>query len=223
MIDFITTNYVSMVGFVAAGLVIATLSMRTMIPLRMIGIGSNVAFITYGILFHSAPTVMLHMILLPLNLYRLREMFVLIKKIETASKGDMSLDWLKPFMSKRPIARGKILFRKGDEAHHLYFVLTGRLHLQEIDVDVAPGSVVGELGMLAPHRTRTQTLECTEEGTVLEIGYEKIEELYYQNPRFGFFFLRLSTARLFDNITRLELLLAERDREIVELRTAAAT
>jgi CRP-like cAMP-binding protein len=197
--------------------------MRTMIPLRIIGIASNVAFITYGILFHSYPTVMLHTILLPLNIYRLREMRVLIMKIEAASKGDMSLDWLKPFMSKRSIARGEILFRKGEEAHHLYFILSGRLHLNEIDVDVMPGAVVGELGMLAPHRTRTQTLECIEEGAVLEIGYEKIEELYYQNPRFGFFFLRLSTERLFDNIGRLERLLAERDLEIGELRKTAAS
>ena len=50
-------SYVTMVGFLAAGLVIATLSMRTMIPLRIIGLASNVAFVTYGALFGSVPTV----------------------------------------------------------------------------------------------------------------------------------------------------------------------
>lgn len=215
-------NYVTIVGFVAAGLVIATLSMRTMIPLRVVGIASNVAFVTYGILFHSYPTIVLHSILFPLNVYRLREMLNLIKQVGAASKGDMSLDWLKPFMSRRPINAGEILFRKGDEAHHMYFVLTGRLHLREISIDILPGSVVGELGMLAPSRTRTQTLECTESGAVLEIAYEKIEQLYYQNPKFGFFFLRLSTARLFENIGRLERTLAERDHEIGNLREAIA-
>jgi len=48
-------TYVTMIGFVAAGLVIATLSMRTMIPLRLIGIASNVAFVTYGALFEAFP------------------------------------------------------------------------------------------------------------------------------------------------------------------------
>jgi len=216
-------NYVTIIGFVAAGLVIATLSMRTMIPLRIIGIASNVAFVSYGVLFHSYPTIMLHSILLPLNIYRLREMLNLVKQVQAASKGDASLDWIKPFMSKRNVEVGEILFNKGDLANHMYFVVTGKLHLREIDIDILPGSVVGELGMLAPERTRTQTLECTENASILEIAYEKIEQLYYQNPKFGFYFLRLSTARLFENIGRLERTLAERDHEILTLRKAVAT
>ena len=53
-------NHVTAIGFVAAALVIATLSMRTMIPLRVIGIFSNFTFVTYGILFGSYPTIVLH-------------------------------------------------------------------------------------------------------------------------------------------------------------------
>lgn len=213
-------DYVTLIGFVAAGLVIATLSMRTMVPLRVIGIASNVAFAAYGYLFGSIPTMVLHAILLPLNVYRLREMLDLIAKVRTASQGDQSMDWLKPFMSKRTIKAGEILFRKGNPADHMYFVVTGRLHLQEIDIDVLPGAVVGELGMLAPTRERTQTLECIESGSVLEITYDKVEELYYQNPTFGFYFLRLSTARLFENLSKLERKCAERDEEIIRLRQA---
>jgi CRP/FNR family transcriptional regulator, cyclic AMP receptor protein len=215
-------NYVTVIGFIASGLVIATLSMRTMIPLRIVGLLSNVAFVTYGLLFGSMPTVMLHSILFPLNVYRLREMLNLIKRVKVASKGDMSLDWIKPFMSKRAVAAGEVLFRKGDEASQMYFVVDGELHLQEIDVAIGPGAVVGELGMLAPARTRTQTLVCTQAGSLLEISYDRIEELYYQNPQFGFYFLRLSTARLFENIGRLETTVAERDREILALRSAIA-
>jgi hypothetical protein len=215
-------SFVTMVGFLAAGLVIATLSMRTMIPLRIVGIVSNVAFVTYGALFGSIPTVVLHSILFPLNIYRLHEMLKLVKQVEAASKGDMSLDWLKPFMIERTITVGETLFRKGEKANHLFFLVSGQLHLQEINLDLAPGAVVGELGMLAPERTRTQTLACTENGLVLEISYEKIEQLYYQNPKFGFYFLRLSTARLFDNIKRLESALRERDEEVLNLRKALA-
>src|SRR5262245_44339486 len=163
-------NYVTMVGFLAAGLVIATLSMRTMIPLRVIGLASNVAFVTYGALFGSLPTVILHGILFPLNVYRLHEMLKLVKQVEAASKGDMSLDWLKPFMSERAIAVGETLFRKGDKANHLFFLVSGQLHLNEINLDLAPGAVVGELGMLAPERTRTQTLVCTEGGPVAALS-----------------------------------------------------
>jgi hypothetical protein len=209
------------VGFIAAGLTIATLSMRTMMPLRMTGIAANVAFVAYGFMFGSLPTVVLHCILFPLNVYRLAEMMKFLKEVKAASAGDLNMDWLKPFMHRREVAAGEILFRKGDEANHLFFVVSGLLHLHEIDIVVKPGSVVGELGMLAPARKRTQTLECKESGTLLEIGYDKIEELYYQNPKFGFYFLRLSTARLFDNIERANKLLAERDAEITRLRAAA--
>ena len=145
-----------MVGFLAAGLVVATLSMRTMISLRIVGLASNVAFVTYGALFGSIPTVILHAILFPLNIYRLHEMLKLVKQVEEATKGDMSLGWLKPFMSERAIAVGETLFRKGERANHLYFLVSGQLHLQEINLDLAPGAVVGELGMLAPERTRTR-------------------------------------------------------------------
>jgi CRP-like cAMP-binding protein len=211
-------SYVTVVGFVAASLVIATLSMRTMVPLRITGIMSNVAFMTYGLLIGSIPTYMLHMILFPLNIHRLHEMRKLIRQVKAASAGDLSMEWLKPFMSKRAIRSGEILFRKDDEATAMYFVVSGKLHLHEIDIDVMSGSMVGELGMLAPSRRRTQTLECTETGAVLEISYDKVEELYYQNPTFGFYFLRLSSARLFDNIGRLERKLEERDHEIIALK-----
>jgi len=126
-------------------------------------------------------------------------------------------------MTERAISVGETLFCKGDKANHLYFLVSGQMHLQEINLDLAPGAVVGELGMLAPERTRTQTLVCTENGLVLAISYEKIEELYYQNPKFGFYFLRLSTARLFDNIKRLEGALHERDEEVLSLRKSLAS
>lgn len=213
-------DIVLIVGFIAAGLSIAQQSMRTMVPLRATGIAANIAFVTYGVLFGSIPTIILHAILFPLNVYRLVEMLRLIRQVKAASAGDLSMDWLKPFMHRRPIEAGEVLFRKGDEADRMYFVVSGRLHLHEIDVDVPAGAVVGELGMLAPLRKRTQTLACRESGTLLEIGYDKIEKLYYQNPTFGFYFLRLSSARLFQNIARLERLLEERDAELDRLRAS---
>lgn len=76
--------------------------------------------------------------------------------------------------------------------------------------------------MLAPGRARKQTLVCTESGAVLEIAYDKVEKRFYQNPKFGFYFLRLSSGQLFENIARLERTFAERDREIVALKPAAA-
>lgn len=215
-------NFEMVIGFVAIGLVIASLSMRTMVPLRLVGIASNISFIGYGILIGSLPVVLLHAILFPLNIYRLREMLALLKKVKAAARGDLSMDWLKPFMHKRSVAAGETLFVKGDEADGLFFLVSGRFHLSEIGVDLPPGTIVGEMGFLAPEGTRTQTLTCSQSGQVLQISYERVEELYYQNPGFGFYFLRLTTSRLFENIGRLEETLAEREREIRRLREAKA-
>lgn len=207
-----------LIGFVAIGFVIASLSMRTMVPLRVVGIASNISFISYGLMIGSLPVVILHALLFPLNIYRLHEMLCLLKKVKQAVRGDLSMDWLKPFMNKRAVAAGETLFRKGDEANGMLFLVNGRLHLKEIDVDLPPGTIVGEMGFLAPGGARTQTLVCTENGQILQISYERVKELYYQNPTFGFYFLRLATSRLFENIGRLEATLAEREREIQRLR-----
>ena len=215
-------DFVTLIGFFAAGLVIATLSMRTMVPLRIIGIASNVAFVTYGFYFGSLPTVVLHTILFPLNVYRLHEMLKLIREVKAASRGDQSMDWLKPFMSKRAIKAGEILFHKGDTADEMYFLVSGRLRLNELDIELQPGAVVGELGFLEPDRSRTQSLQCSQNGSLLTISYDKIEELYYQNPTFGFYFLRLASSRLFENIGRLERTLAERNAELDHLREQSA-
>jgi hypothetical protein len=59
------------VGFVAAGLVFATFYMRTMIPLRLVGITSNVTFMFYSWFAGVVPLFVLHSALLPLNIWRL--------------------------------------------------------------------------------------------------------------------------------------------------------
>jgi CRP-like cAMP-binding protein len=53
-----------------------------------------------------------------------------------------------------------------------------------------------------------------EGGEIMSISYEKVKELYYQNPRFGFFFLRLTSERLMQNIARLEAMVAEQKAKL---------
>lgn len=62
---------VNAVGFAAAGLVLATFCMRSMDTLRWVAIASNVAFIAYGYLDGLPPVLLLHILLLPVNVYRL--------------------------------------------------------------------------------------------------------------------------------------------------------
>ena len=70
-----------MIGYLAAGLVFLTFYMKTMIPLRIVGLCSNVAFIAYAILDGLYPVLILHVILLPLKAFRLRQMLVLTRRV----------------------------------------------------------------------------------------------------------------------------------------------
>ena len=56
------------------------------------------------------------------------------------------------------------------------------------------------LGFLAPDDTRTATLECVDEAVVLRISYDQMKQLYFQNPKFGFYLMRLASQRLFREI-----------------------
>jgi CRP/FNR family transcriptional regulator, cyclic AMP receptor protein len=197
-----------MAGYLAAFLVFLTFYMKTMVPLRVIGICSNCVFITYAYLGGLYPVLILHVILLPLNSLRLREMLRLSREVRGATQGDLNMDWLKPFTSTRRVKSGDVLFRKGDVADAMFFVVSGRYRLTELGIDILSGQVVGELGLLALDQSRTQTLECSEDGEVLQITYEQVKQLCYQNPQFGFYFLQLSTRRLFENIASLERQLA---------------
>jgi CRP/FNR family transcriptional regulator, cyclic AMP receptor protein len=195
--------------------------MRTMIPLRIVGIASNIFQIAFGALAGVTPMWIQHSILLPVNAYRLFEQMHLVKEVRRASASDLSMDWLMPYMTKRRVVAGQILFRKGQPADELFIVTSGRLRLSESAQDVHPGSVVGELGLLAPNQQRTQTLESVENSEIMQLDYDRIKSIYFQNPTFGFYFLRLTSARLFQNIERLEAALEERDREIQRLKAVA--
>jgi Cyclic nucleotide-binding domain len=204
-------NFAAIFGFIGAGFYVVTYYMKTMVPLRVIGIIANLFFLAYGYFYPSYPTFLLYLGILPINCLRLIEMRRLIQQVRESSRTDLGMDWLKPFMKKRTYKKGDVLFRKGDRAHEMFYVVTGKFLVSEIGVIIPPGQVFGELGFLAPGNRRTSSIECVETGGVLTITYDKVQELYFQNPTFGFYFLRLTTERLLQNITRLEGLLAERE------------
>ncbi len=191
-------------GYVAAVLVFMTFYTKTMIPLRLVGICSNCTFIFYGYLGHLYPVLILHMILLPLNAMRLREMLTLAKQVREAMRGDPNMTWLKPFTTRRTVSRGEVVFHQGDKADHMFVVISGRFRLVESGVEIMPPAVLGEFALFTPERTRTQTLECIEEGILLQISYSQVEQLFYQNPKFAFYFLHLIAQRLLQNNARLE-------------------
>src|ERR1700737_1414923 len=184
--------------------VVATTTMRTMIPLRIFGILTNLVLITTAVPSHNYLIILVQTVVLGLNSYRLHQMLQLVRDVRKSVNSDLSMEWLKPFMTERNCAAGEVLFYKDEKAEDMLYIVSGRFRLVESGIEFPVGAIVGELGMLSPSNTRTQTLECIEAGLILSVSYSKVEELYVQNPAFGFYFLRLTSARLFQNLDTVE-------------------
>src|SRR6202007_2068942 len=104
---------------------------------------------------------------------------------------------------------GDTLFKKDDAATEMFLTVTGKFLVKEIGVELPPGRLMGELGFLTPNKRRTATVECIEDGQVLTITYERLLEIYFQTPQFGYYFLVLTSQRLLENISRLEGIIAQ--------------
>ncbi len=202
-------NLANMFALVGAIFFVATLLTQTMVPLRVANMFGCAFFAGFGALAGDVKTLLLYLLLLPINALRLRQMLNLVKKARAATQGDMSMEWLKPFMTERKYRKGDILFKKDDAAHEMLLTVTGKFLVKEISVEVPPGRLMGELGFLTPNNRRTATIECIEDGHVLTIAYEKLLEIYFQNPQFGYYFLVLTSQRLLENISRLETIVAQ--------------
>ena len=207
----------NMCALVGAIFFVATLLTRTMVRLRVSNMISNVFFMAFGVLASDVKTFLLYLLLLPINAIRLRQMLTLVKKARDAVQGETSMEWLKPFMTQRKYRQGDVLCKKGDAANEMFLTVSGKFLVTEIGVELPPGSLMGELGFLTPNNRRTATVECTEAAQVLVITYDRLLELYFQNPQFGYYFLVLTSQRLLQNIARLEGIIEQNKMGIARL------
>jgi len=195
--------------------------MKVPVRLRQVGIASNLAFIAYGVAGHLVPITVLHLILLPINVLRLVELRAISHRIRQALQTDLSMDWLRPMMHRRALQPGDFLFHKGDEQTDIYYVADGTLQLVEIGVAVGPGQLLGEMAIFSPSMKRTLSARCETPVEVLSMPSTDFLRLYYENPDFGVYLVRLITRRLLQDGQVLELIITERAAELERLRSIA--
>src|SRR5258708_6430357 len=177
----------NMFALVGAIFFVATLLTQTMVPLRVANMIGCAFFVGFGALAGNVALFLLYLLLLPITAFRLRQMLNLVKKARSATQGDTSMEWLKPFMTERKYRKGDIVCKKDDPADEMFLTVTGNFLVTEIGVELPPGRLMGELGFLSPNNRRTATVECTEDGHVIQISYEKLCTIYFNNPQFGYF------------------------------------
>jgi CRP/FNR family cyclic AMP-dependent transcriptional regulator len=199
-----TANAILFLGYLASALVFATFFMRSRARLREVGIASNVAFILYGLFGHVIPVLVLHVLLLPLNIWRLWEINQTKSGILSAIKGDLRMDWLEPFAQPVELHAGEQLFARNDLGDKTYFIVSGQMHLPQSGIDLGPGSLLGEVAMFSPEHRRTQSAVASSETRLLSMTQDELFTLYRRHPDFGVYLLRLITARLLENERHLE-------------------
>jgi hypothetical protein len=183
-------------GWIASAFVFSTFFMKTMLPLRLVAIASNVAFMTYGLLGLAYgdfgrlyPIFVLHACLLPLNVVRLLELRRVLAAARDAG-GEQIVRALAPYLSLEAHQAGATLFQRGEAADLLYLIQQGTVAIPESEVLLSPGDVFGEVGLFAPQGRRTATAVCTTDCRLLTLDGPKLVDLCYQDAKLAVFLAR---------------------------------
>jgi hypothetical protein len=129
-----------LVGYLAASMVLATFCMRTMLPLRLVAVVSNLAFIAHGAVAWLMPILVLQAVLLPLDLWRLHELRRLVRLARSFTQGGLSMAWLMSCLKPLPAPAGTVLLRRGDKADRLYPAARGAVPIEGVGVTLRDGA-----------------------------------------------------------------------------------
>lgn len=178
-----------------AATVIGAAYMKRMIPLRITAMTGNLLGVMLGLVTGNLPTIVKHAINFPLNATRLREMRRLIDSVREANNGDLNIEWLKPFMHPRTVRATDFVFEKGDPANEAFLLTEGQVEIVERGVVLEAGAIFGEMALFTEHGRRTASARCLTDVRLLTITYEQFEQIYFQNPEFGLYLVRLIVRR----------------------------
>ncbi len=199
----------ALIGYLASALMLGTFGARTMMPLRIIALASNVAFLAYGLLERYYLIVALQLLLLPVNLWRLIEILRLVRSLRAGIDETTVFKALLPFSKRMKTRLGEVIIRKGDPSDALYLVVEGSLWVEEAGAELGPGSIVGEIGVLSGTHLRTATVTARTDCVLARVSAKDFQRVYYTNPSLGLSLVRLIIDRLIQQVEMRRLAGAE--------------
>ena len=140
--------------------------------------------------------LVLHVVLLPVNAWRLREIFQLVKNVEETADDSRVFNALIPFAKRMTVPRGQVLIRKGDPSDALYLVMEGKLWVEEAEAELFPGSIVGEMGVLSRTHRRTATVDARTDCVLGRVSAADFQRVYFADPSLGLSLIRMIIDRL---------------------------
>ncbi len=191
-----------LLGVIGGVLTLVSNLMKRMVPLRIFAVAANSFFLAHAAMERDWINGVLQLSLLFVNAYRLWDLQRLLAALASANAETPLADWLLPHMKKKTFKAGDVLFRKGDDAHHMIYIRRGTVRLDELGATLGAGSLVGEIGLFTQDRKRTATIVCETPCICYTMTDEAIYLLYYQNPKLGFYLIRLIVQRLLQDLQR---------------------
>src|SRR5262249_32949822 len=94
------------------------------------------------------------------------------------------------------------LFRVGDPSEDMFVITKGEIRLEEIDVVLGPGDMIGEIGIFSSLRARTATALCQTDVTLSAISARKIFEICALSPRFACQLIQLIISGMTQRVTK---------------------
>ena len=94
---------------------------------------------------------------------------------------------------------GQVLFAEGDPPTCMYIVKTGALQIRSGNVvyeDVGPGGIVGEMGLVEKHQTRSATVYALTDSQLVEIDDVRFLWFVERTPGFAITVMRVLSRRL---------------------------
>jgi hypothetical protein len=190
---------VEILGYLALALLLASAAMRTITMLRILAIAANLAIVAYGILSARHVIAVVGAVILILNVWRLWEMRHLVaatRAATAAGSAPITMDWLLPYMRPLALPADAVIFRQGDAADAMYFISHGKVRIDEFDIELGEGTLFGEIGLFSDQKIRNATARTVGDASLLVVSGDRVRELFFQNPEFGFFLVGLITKRL---------------------------
>jgi hypothetical protein len=187
----------------AISVIIATYS-KTIISLRLSLMFNNIFGMLSGLTSGALPTIFKHVINFPLNYIRYKQIKRLIENVNDSNKKEINFEWLKPFMHPIGHYKGDFVFHNEEIADKAYVLVDGEVEILERKVILKSGEIFGELALFTGSGKRTASALCLTNVRLLYISYHDLEQLYFQNPEFGFHLIKLIVRR--SEATRLALM-----------------
>lgn len=190
-------HWIEIIGWLASILTVASYSVSTMMPLRLLAISSSVCFIAYSFTLQLWPLLAMELILLPINTYRFWQVLSLRGKLTRAAAADQTdFSVVKAYGKPMRFAEGAKVFSQGDAVDNLYFLAKGRIEIEELGIEMGAGDIFGEIAFFTDAATRTASARCLEPSEIYALSEKQFMRLQFEDPRFGMSIMRTITRRL---------------------------